>query len=530
MRLALVFNPFSYKLHEENLRVVQKYFGLFPPLSLTWVAAIARNARHEVIIVDARTLQLSKAEVVDRLKEFQPDMIGSMMTTYMFRETYEWIQYMKKELGVPSLVGGYNLRVYPKESVTPEDIDFGCVNSALVTVPALLKEFETSRRFVDVPGLVYKENGEVIQTPSLPEEDFEDYPNPARDLLPNELYAEFPTERRNFTVMVTSKGCPQKCVFCEAGRTKYNPRSPQKVVDEIQECYDLYGIREIDMFDYEFCAKRERTLEICQEIQRRKIDVWWACRARIDTVDPELLEEMHRAGCRRIYYGVESGVQEILDNVQKGITPDQTMATIRATHEIGIKALGFVLIGCPGDTKKTIKTTVKFAKKLDLEYVQFSKLTAKPLTPMWKQMVEETGYDYWREYILGNVEEQPLPRPWSDFTNDEIDALAKWAYVKFHFRPWFMLKSTFRCNSFTEFWRKVHAFFDMMFSQEKVSTHDDGFVAYNENSKKKRRALANWLADLIKQKGEGEGKADKEPAEATAEEAVVEADSGAHGE
>ena len=524
MRLALVFNPFSYKLHEENLRVVQKYFGLFPPLSLAWVASIAREAGHEVIIVDARTLQLTRQEVADRLREFQPDMLGFMMTTYMFRETYSWIQYLKKELGLPVIVGGYNLRVYPQESVTPEDIDFGCVNSALVTVPAFLKEFETSRRFGDVPGLVYREGGRIIQTPGPDQEErFEDYPNPARDLLPNELYAEFPTERRNFTVLVTSKGCPRGCLFCEAGRTNYNPRSPQKVVDEIQECHDLYGVREIDVFDYEFCAVRKRTLAVCQEIQRRQIDVTWACRARIDTVDPELLQQMHKAGCRRIYYGIESGVQEILDGINKGITLEQTQKTIRDTHDVGIKALGFILIGSPGETRDTVRRTVAFAKKLDLEYVQFSKLTAKPLTPMWKQMVKEQGHDYWREYILGNVEEQPLPRPWSDFTNDEIDALAKWAYVKYHFRPWFLLKSTLRVKSFKEFWRKFSAFIDMVFRQEQVSTRDEHFQAYNENSKRKRQALSAWFADLIRRKRAGDEAQDKT---AQAQEALPKQESG----
>ena len=498
MRLALVFNPFSYKLHEENLRVVQKYFGLFPPLSLTWVAAIARDAGHDVIIIDARTMQLSKAEVADRLKQWQPDMLGFMMTTYMFRETYGWVQYLKKELGVPVIVGGYNLRVYPEASVTPEDIDFGCVNSAFVTVPAFLKEFETSRRFGDVPGLVYKDNGKVIQTPSLPqEESFEDYPNPARDLLPNELYAEFPTERRNFTLMVTSKGCPRGCMFCEAGRTTYNPRSPEKVLQEIEECYNDYGIREIDFFDYEFCIVKKRTLAICQGIIDRGIDVQWACRSRIDSVDPAMLETMYKAGCRRIYYGVESGVQSILENINKGITLDQIRDTMRATHDVGIKALGFILIGSPGETRETVRQSVEFAKTLELEYVQFSKLTAKPLTPIWKQMVQEQGYDYWREYILGNVEEQPLPRPWTEFTNDEIDELAKWAYVKFHFRLWFMLKSTFRVKSLSEFWRKANAFIDMIFRQEKTSTRDENFLAFNENTDETKQRMRRWLSDLI---------------------------------
>ena len=93
MRLALIFNPFKYKLFEENLRVVQKYFGLFPPLSLAWVAAIAEKAGHEVIIVDARTLQLTPDEACKEVKKFNPDIMGFMMTTYMFQDTLEWIRY-----------------------------------------------------------------------------------------------------------------------------------------------------------------------------------------------------------------------------------------------------------------------------------------------------------------------------------------------------------------------------------------------------------------------------------------------------
>ena len=280
MKVALVFNPFAYKLHEENLRIVQRYFGLFPPLSLAWVAAIAERAGHEVIIIDARTLQLTPDQVLRRLKEWKPDVLGFMMTTYMFRETLDWIRYLRGGLpGVKVMVGGYNLRVYPKESVMPPEIDFGCFNSAYHTVPRLLEELEGGRRFDDVPGLIFKRNGDVIQTEYGREPEFDDYPNPARHLLPNELYAEFPTERKNFSVMVTSKGCPMGCLFCEAGRTPYNPRSVNRVVDEIQECYDKHGIREIDMFDYEFVINRKRAMGICQEIQHRKLDILWACRA-----------------------------------------------------------------------------------------------------------------------------------------------------------------------------------------------------------------------------------------------------------
>lgn len=482
MRFALIFNPFKYKLHEENLRIVQKYFGLFPPLSLSWVAAIARRAGHETILIDARTLRLTKEDVLERLKEFRPDIMGFMMTTYMFPETLEWIRYLKKKLKIPVVIGGYNLRVYPKESVSHPEIDYGVIEHALDTIPQLFSALEGKRRLREVVGLVYKDGGEIKLNPPQPV-DFDEFPNPARDLLPNELYAEFPTERKNFTVMVTSLGCPYSCTFCEAGRTVYNPRSPMTVVNEMEECYKRYGIREIDIFDYDFTIDKKRTITICREMKKRKLDILWACRSRVD-IDRELLREMKEAGCGRIYYGLESGSQEILNKINKGITLEQIRKTIRHTKELGMKTLGFFLIGAPGETKKTVKETVRFAKELDLDYVQFSKCLAKPLTPLWKEMVKEIGRDYWQDWILGKEVDHPLPRSWTALSNEEIDRLAKQAYVSYHSRPLFLLKATLKVRSFKEFKRKFLGFIEMVFSQEEISKEDEKFVAYQEEAKR----------------------------------------------
>ena len=484
MRIACVFNPFKYKLHEENLKIVQRYFGLFPPLSMAWVCSIAEKAGHEALLIDARTLLLTKEDVLDRLKEWKPDIIGFMMTTYMFRETLEWAQFLKKNLKVPVIIGGYNLRVYPNESVSVDGPDFGCFNSAYYTVPSLLKELEGQRRFQDVPGLIYKENGQVKMTPYGNDPNFNDYPNPARHLLPNELYAEFTTERKNFTVMVTSKGCPNGCLFCEAGHTPYNPRSPETVLSEIKECYDRYNIREIDFFDYDFCVDRKRIEAICDGMIKGRLDVTWACRTRVDYVDETLLRKMKAAGCSRIYFGLESGVQEVLDRLKKGINLQQIRNTIEATKGVGIKALGFFLVGSPGETQETFQKTLKFAKSLKLDYVQFSKLTAKPLTPYWRKMVKNTGLDYWREYILGNAKEKSLPRPWTTLTNEEIDYMTKKAYIMYHCRPMFLLHHTLQVKSWSEFKRKFFALIEMIFRQEKVSTMDENFIAYPENKAK----------------------------------------------
>jgi len=495
MRFALVHYPFKYKVHEENIKIVQKYFGVFPPLNEMWVAGIAEQHGHQCLIVDARTLLLTKSQVGDILEKFRPDIIGFRVTTYMFPDMREWARYLKARFNVPIIIGGYNLRVYPKESLVHPEIDFGCVNSALYTVPRLLAELESGRRrFDEVPGLVFKRNGEIIQTPNHdPPERFEDYPRPARHLVPNELYAEFPTTRRNFTLMVTSKGCPMRCTFCEAGRTPYDPRTPQQVVDEMEECQREYNIHEIDIFDYEFPMIRKRTLEICREIQRRKLDIIWACRSRVDTVNEEVLREMKAAGCHRIYFGIESVHQKVLDRVLKGITIDQVRETIRLCKKYGIMALGFFIIGNPGESEKMIYETVDFAKELDLDYVQFSKLLAKPGTSMWREMVASTGKDYWRDWVLGLETDRPLPRHWTKLSNRDIDRIARKSYLKFAIRPWYLLKQTLLCGSFFEWRRKAGALFDMLFHQENFAKSDPNFGIYNNATPEERMAAMERL-------------------------------------
>lgn len=500
MKLALVFNPFSYKVHEENLRIVQRYFGLFPPLSLAWVAAIIRQAGHDVIIIDARTLRLTMKQVASILKKYKPDIIGGMMTTYMFPETLSWLKYLKTELRLAGkepkvLIGGYNLRVYPKESISHPEVNFGCLEHAYYTVPALLEELESGRNnFDSVPGLVWKKNGEVVINPHPQKIVFDKFPNPARDLLPNELYAEFPTQRKNFTVMVTSLGCPYRCNFCEAGGYMYNPRSPQTVVNEMKECVEKYDIHEIDIFDYEFTAIRSRVLEICRLIKEKKLDITWACRSRVDTVDEELLKEMNDAGCRRIYWGIETATKEGLDRLNKGITIEQIIETIRISKRIGIQNLGFFLIGEENETKETVKQKLEFAKKLDLDYVQFSKLLAKPLTPLWREMVETTGKDYWRDWVLGKETDRELPRPWLKYIkNEDVDKLAKWAYVKYHSRIGFLLRHTFKCKSIWEFLRKFFAYLEMVLFQECIAKPVKKFYVYPENILKVVFKKLRWV-------------------------------------
>ena len=190
---------------------------------------------------------------------------------------------------------------------------------------------------------------------------------------------------------------------------------------------------------------------------------------------------MKRAGCSRIYFGLESGAQEILNDIHKGITLKQIKDTIGLCKDLEIKTLGFFLIGSPGETKETIKKTLHFAKSLNLDYVQFSKCLAKPLTPLWKELICVTGKDYWQEWILNKEIDRELPRPWTTLTDREIDRVTKWAYVFYYSRPRYLIKRILQFHSWAEFRRKFHAYVDMLFLQESYAKEDKDFIAFNEN-------------------------------------------------
>jgi radical SAM superfamily enzyme YgiQ (UPF0313 family) len=295
--------------------------------------------------------------------------------------------------------------------------------------------------------------------------------------------------------MITSLGCPHRCSFCEAGGQKYNARTPETVVNEMKECYGKYGVREIDIFDYLFTADRKRVSEICRLIKKEKLDIDWACRSRVDSVDAGLLKEMGGAGCKRIYWGIEHALPCVLDKLNKGITTEQVSETIRASRKAGIENLGFFLVGVPGETRETVKRTVGFARHLRLEYVQFSKLLAKPMTPLWKDIVAATGKDYWRDWVLGEESDRELDRPWlKTITNDELNRLTKWAYLRYHSHPLFLLRHTLQCQSFLEFMRKLSAYLSMLLFQETVPRPVSGFRAYHDNPLRTLITKLRWVS------------------------------------
>ncbi len=455
MKITLVHCPLKHRKYSENLKVVDEEFCLAPPISLAYVASILERAGHNVILVDANALNLSKTEALYVLKEFQPDVLAFRMDTYQFHQTLEWIRYLKQSIRRPVIAGGINFLYYPKESLFYEEIDYGIMGEAVESLPKLLLAIQNNSDLATIDGLVYRErSGDVkVNHPSLKNIDFDSYPFPARHLLPNERYYSFVSQARNFTIMVTSKGCPYKCKFCAIAKLPYLERSAGNVVDEIEECYRNFNIREIDFFDAVFFLNKKRVSEICEEIIKRNIKIRWTCRSRVDLVDKELIKLAARAGCSCIFYGIESAEQNILDLIDKKIDISQIKAAIKMSQKQGIKTLGFFMLGNPGETKDSIRKTISFSKKLPLDFVQICRTIAKPGTDLDEFLKRKTGKDYWRDYVLGKQKEDYWPTPWVNLSIEEMRGYVKKAYYGFYFRLGYIIKRIFSVKSFGELLR-----------------------------------------------------------------------------
>ncbi len=454
MKIALVHCPFGHREFSENLKVVDEEFCLAPPLVLAYVAAILEKAGHQVIIIDANALRLSREQALEALRRFCPELIGFRADTYWFHRVVEWATYFKKNLEVPVVVGGINLALYPGESLSYRCFDYGIAGEANFSLPELLLALQNGSSLEQISGLVYRKGGEVIVNPvTRAPVPFDDYPFPARHLLPNDRYYSFLSQRRNFSIIVTSTGCPFKCTFCAISPLPYRERSPENVLAELEECCSRYSVREVDFFDATFFFNRDRCFRIMEGIRERRLDLEWSCRSRVDLVDEGLLKEAYAAGCRKIYYGIESYSPQVLGNVKKGVSCEQVQDAIAVTRKCGIKSLGFFMVGNPGDTRESILASMEFARQLKLDFVQVCRSIPKPGTELARQLTEKRSVDYWREYVLGKRTEAPLPAPWSELSEEEARDYVRKFYAGFYFRPSYLLKRLSGVRSFSELLR-----------------------------------------------------------------------------
>ena len=189
---------------------------------------------------------------------------------------------------------------------------------------------------------------------------------------------------------------------------------------------------------------------LCGELIKRDLKIEWSCRSRVDQVDQEVLTLAYQAGCRKIYYGIESSSAEVLSNTSKGIDLRQVREAIRWTREAKISTLGFFMVGNPGDTRESILASIEFAKELRLDYVQVCRTIAKPATQLNDLVIAQTGKDPWRDYVADAARCGDFPAPWTSFSREELEGYVDRFYRAFYFRPSYIVRRILKVRSFEE--------------------------------------------------------------------------------
>lgn len=434
--------------------LVNPNYATFEPvfqthLGLGYIGAVLREAGHEVKGID---LNIQTTE--DFMKEVEnSDVALFTATTITISSVLRLLQFAKEKKGsIITVLGGPHPTCVPKELLEEykETIDFIVYGEGEKTILELIDRLEMKGRgikFSDIKGIAYLQYStmndyKIIVTPPRELiEDIDSLPFPAHDIFPDlDNYTSYVAHvNKRAAGIMTSRGCPFNCVYCFKGLfgRKYRTRSPKNVVDEWEMLVKKYKVEQIAILDDAFNINIDRAKQIYWEILKRGLRVphLFPNGVRADFIDEELLFLMKQAGCFRIAYGIETGNEKIMQNINKNLSLDKVRRAVKQTKEIGIEVTGFFMLGLPGDTEETMQNTIDFAKELDVDWAQFTTLTPFPGTRIYDTIKKEGKLtENWNEHFSGHFD-HTQSFVWNNLTPELLNKMRKRAYRQFYLRP-----------------------------------------------------------------------------------------------
>ena len=439
------------------------------PLGIAYIAGFCRKKGYSVDVVDLRLFGDEwEQKLKNKIISEKPRYVGLSCVTPLIKECQMIASYVKTiDKNIKIIVGGPHPTVLPEETAKLAEFDIIVIGEGEFTVAEILKNGDLGK----IKGIIYKESGKLIKTePREINMDLDQLPWPTYDLIPINNYIN-PFFGKS-VIIATGRGCPFKCIFCPSnliGGGKYRLRNVKNVVDEMEFLYKKYGIKGFMIMDETFTLYPDRVVEICDEIIKRKIKIKWACDTRVNTVSEGLLRKMKEAGFRLIKFGIESGDDEILKIIKKGITVALVKKAVKLAKKAGLEVHGFFIIGHPYDTEETILKTIGLAKELPLDFAQFSIMVPFPGTEIYNMAKQGRGItllsDDWNNFKKYGKPIIELPT----VSREELEKFHAIAYKQFYFRPSYIIKRFFKTKptEYLNLFNKALALFNFM-KQSKI--------------------------------------------------------------
>lgn len=449
-KIYLIYPPSPVMNREERCQQPTDDLIVIPPLApldLMYFASIARDVGFEPIIRDYSYPVSSYDDFTIDLKKIAPKYILVNVATPTLENDLMSLRIAKEVFGdsITTIAKGAHFSFLAKQVLQSHDfIDIAICGEGELT----LKEILQGSPLSEIKGICYRDDYEIVENQRRPfNENLDDLPYPARDLIDNSLYIR-PDNNKKQAVIKVSRGCPYHCFFCLAtplnGRI-VRKRSAENIIGEIRECVEKYGINNFIFWSDIFNLDKEWTRDLCRKIIESGLKITFSTNTRADSADMETIMLMKKAGCRLVSIGVESGSQYMLDKMGKKITLSQIVNTVKAFKKSGIQIYAYYVIGLPWETKETIKDTLNFAKKLNTDYVSFYTATA---------LVGTTFYDYVENSSLGELDYShpyyfPTVRT-HELSPQEVFEYHKKMVREYYLRPLYILKMLLKIRSFAQ--------------------------------------------------------------------------------
>ena len=379
-----------------------------PPIGLMYVAAALEKAGFEVQMLDNYLMKKPIDEIKQLVINLNPQIVGITCGSATYTRCIETAKAIKEVL--PSckiVVGGWHASYVPDSLLANPEIDYVVMGEGERAITQLATCIINGNEpaAMSIAGVAYRRQGISIKNPPKFIENMDEIPFPARHLLPLELY-DRTIEYLNVKpadVMSISRGCIYNCGFCETKKLRGNicrTFSPQRVIDEIQDLQNKCGTKGLYFINDNFTLRKNQTLELCNLMIKNKMDLEWVCDTRVDLVNQELLERMSEAGCKTIWFGVESGSQRILKRIGRNTTLEQIENAFKLCRKNKIQTACSFMLGVPDETLKDMEASLKFGKKLNPDWCLFNIFIANPDSKLYQEVLESKNYDQLDEFLL----------------------------------------------------------------------------------------------------------------------------------
>ena len=444
MKVMLINVPFR--------RIVYNFSGTNPmaPLGVAYIAAVLERAGHQVEILDLpASPALSREDVARQVAEGEFSLVGLSTTLFSLKEANDLARAIKAQApGVLIMAGGPGTASFSPEVLLSRlpALDLLVHGEGELATLELAATLEEQGALLEPPAGISKRqgpDGAVVSGPERPTMVLDDLPLPARHLLPMDRYSMHPPFGLYPPVAAveTARGCPCGCAFCSLPGG-HRQRSPGQVVEELRLLRRDYGVREVHFVDPTFPLDRDRTLRLCQAMVDADLGLAWSCKSRTDCVDSELLATMRRAGCYIISYGLESGADDMLQALGKGVDASRHELALAQTRESGIRSLAYIMLGAPGETEATVARTLAMVKRARPDFALFAELLPDPGSRTTAHMIQQgllTAADV-EAFYLGDPSPALLARTVTGLPREQVAAWLARAYREFYSRPTYLFE------------------------------------------------------------------------------------------